>query len=181
MTKVRGFSIVFHNVMPAAKPKVEQFIAKRKPTRSVVACEPYPEQEGFHIHLFCQFSCQQSFQRMLNDCLDLAKTPGFNAERPEGETRCWGRVEVEQLFAKDWEDCTGYLTNPKKDKPLDPEVRSATKFDRTCDICGVVFDHRFGDSYDYPDCKSGRCWKCRCIPDRMLKKFGFDSVPSNGF
>jgi len=126
MSKFRQFSIVLHNVSSTSKPIVEDYVSSLSPTNSVVALEPYPDQDGFHIHIFLKFTNSRSFKSVLN----LFKTfaPTVHAPKPEGEERSWGRVQVDQMRGT-FEQAVAYLTVPKKDKPVDPDVLLHSKPD----------------------------------------------------
>jgi len=82
--------------------------------------EPYPENEGHHVHVFVSYKSQRSFKSMLSSTKSLSEK--IVALRPDGETRDWGRVQVDQMRGT-FEQATAYLTNPEKDKPLDPDVQ----------------------------------------------------------
>jgi len=128
MSKHRQYSIVLHNVISTSKTTVEDFVASLTPTTSVVAIEPYPDQDGFHIHIFLKFPTQRHFKSVLNLFKTFAQSPSVLAPKPEGEERSWGRVQVDQMRGS-FDQAVAYLTNPKKDKPVDPEVLLHSKPD----------------------------------------------------
>jgi len=119
MSKFRSFSIVIHNANDSSKSSVENHFRSFSPVKLLVAMEPYPEGEGFHIHVFVSFQNPRSFQSVLTSTQSLSQK--VVSDKPEGETRDWGRVQVDQMRGS-FEQATAYLTNPKKDKPLDPNV-----------------------------------------------------------
>lgn len=120
-SKIRQFSIVLHNVLESSKASVESFCLTMNPTSHVVAYEPYPDQDGFHCHIFIKFQNSRAFKSVLRSFENLMKSPSIMAPKPEGEERSWGRVQVDQMRGT-FEQATAYLTNPKKDKPVDPNV-----------------------------------------------------------
>lgn len=170
MTKVRGFSIVIHNVREDCRSLLEAFARGLSPKQSIVAVEKYPEQEGFHAHMFIQFSTPRSFKSMLSKAQDFSTKVVLSC--PEGETRAWGRVECDQLRGS-FEQATAYLVAPAKEKHIDPQAKPMKKSDRRCDCCGVV-SHFLNMGADYPDGKSGRCRLCLLVPHRQLTNYGLD-------
>lgn len=173
MTRLRGFSIVLHNVKDDCKSSVEKWFASQNPSEYLVAMEPYPQGEGFHIHVFVSFKNPRQFEVMLKSCQELSKH--IVCERPEGETRDWGRVQVDKMRGS-FAQATAYLTDPKKDKLCDVNVIHQKKGTLVCDVCsclGTAFE--FGA--DYPDGKTGRCRRCLCMPHRLLSNLGFN-VPN---
>ncbi len=123
---IRQFSIVLHNVLESSKPSAESFVQSLNPSSSVVAIEPYPDQDGFHLHIFIKFHNQRAFKSVLTMFELFSIT--IVAPKPEGEERSWGRVQVDQMRGT-FEQATSYLTNPKKDKPVDPNVTLHVKPD----------------------------------------------------
>lgn len=119
MSKFRSFSIVIHNVKDDSKSSVENHFRSTSPTQLLVALEPYPENEGHHIHVFVSYKSQRAFKSMLASTESLSKK--IVSPKPEGETRSWGRVQVDQMRGT-FSQATAYLTEPKKDKPVDPNV-----------------------------------------------------------
>lgn len=118
-SKIRQFSIVLHNVLETSKPSVEAYCLSMNPITHVIAYERYPDQDGFHCHIFIKFRNQRAFKSILKSFETFSKT--ILAPKPEGEERSWGRVQVDQMRGT-FEQATAYLTNPKKDKPVDPNV-----------------------------------------------------------
>lgn len=170
MTRLRAFTIVFHNVKHGAKPCVNEWAQAQSPTQLLVALEPYPQGEGFHIHVFMSFKNPREFKVILKKAQDLSAT--IIEPRPEGEERDWGRVQVDRMRGT-FQEATAYLTNPEKDKICDTSVIKFKKGVLKCDVCdcyGTAMD--FGA--DYPDGKTGRCRKCICIPHRYLRHLGFE-------
>ena len=79
--KHRQYSIVFHNVdQEKAQDKLQEYVAKAK--EYVMSCEPYPEGEGFHLHLFIQYPNQRSFFSVLKELENIKKK--FLAPKPPG-------------------------------------------------------------------------------------------------
>lgn len=121
MTKCRSFSIVLHNVKDDSKSSVENHFQATSPLKLLVAMEPYSQDEGHHIHVFVSYKCPRSFKSMLTSTESFSKL--IVTEKPEGETRSWGRVQVDQMRGT-FEQATAYLTNPQKDKVCDTNVTS---------------------------------------------------------
>lgn len=172
MTKVRGFSIVFHNVNEDAKQLVEEFSIGLKPKQYLIAKEEYPEMpNNYHIHLFIQFVNPRQFKPMLAAAVAIGKQT--MTVRPEGEERDWGRVEVDQMRGS-WAEATAYLTHPNKNKGIDTSLinKKINKFDRICDVCGVSGNYIYHFKFDYPDRQYGRCNLCSLVPHRMLVRLG---------
>lgn len=158
MSKLRNFSIVFHNVKDGSKTIVEKIFSNAQ--KIVLSQEPYPEDNSrYHLHLFLSLSNPRSFKSVLGQCEDIAKK--IKTPTPEGETRDWGRVQVDKMKGT-FEQATAYLSEPgKKNKPVDEKLIVRTKNSRTCDICKKVFELNSVDhGYDYPDCSTGRCYRC---------------------
>jgi len=119
MSKFRQFSIVLHNVHPDHKTTIENHFRAQNPTKLVVALEPYPESEGFHCHVFVSFKSDHSFKKMLSSTKTLSTH--VITEKPEGEERDWGRVQVDQMRGN-FSQATAYLTEPQKKKEVDPNL-----------------------------------------------------------
>lgn len=119
MSKFRSYSIVLHNVRDDAKVSVENHFKAFSPSKLLVAMEPYPQGEGHHIHVFVSYTNPRSFKSVLSSTKSLSEK--IVAPRPEGETRDWGRVQVDQMRGT-FEQATAYLTTPKKEKPVDPNL-----------------------------------------------------------
>lgn len=144
MSKFRSYSIVIHNVKDDSKLSVENHFQKTSPSKLLVAMEPYPEEEGFHVHVFVSYKSQRSFKSVLSATQSLSDK--IVAPRPEGETRDWGRVQVDQMRGT-FSQATAYLTEPQKDKPVDPDVqlrefereRLQEKFNWACDMLSNVY------------------------------------------
>lgn len=151
MSKLRQFSIVLHNVRPDTKPIVESFVATFDPVKSVVAYEPYPEQDGYHCHIFVKFKNSRGFKSTLSHFEIFSKS--IIAPKPEGEERSWGRVQVDQMRGT-FEQATAYLTNPKKDKPVDPNVQLHSKPDPYEEVrMKIASEHlrRYWGTFLFPD------------------------------
>lgn len=181
MTKKRNFSLVFHNVSPASKPRLEEFVKTQGPTRYVCGCEAYPDQEGFHTHLFVSFKHGREFKSVV-DKYQQWSLENIVVPKPEGETRAWGRVEVDQMFGT-FEDAINYLQGNTKDKPIDEAISDYQ--DRkgmiVCDVCSGMTPW-FAMKYTFSN-KLGRCHKCSMIPHRMLQNYGFNvrEIPFEGY
>lgn len=119
MSKHYKYFITIHNVRDDCKPKVEAHIEAKPYVQRIVALEPYPDKPGHHIHVVVEYPNKRYYNAVLKDFQNLSKF--IMAPRPEGEERDWGRVHIEVLHGK-WEDSIRYFTDPKKDKPLDPNV-----------------------------------------------------------
>lgn len=156
-TRVRGFSIVFHNVKNDSKSPVEAHFKNTKPAELLVALEPYPKGEGFHIHVYVSYKNPRFFDKTLSSCIELSKN--IIQPRPEGEVRDWGRVEVDRMRGT-FKEATAYLTNPKKEKECDPEVTHTKADEVECDICGCRAPAPFMRCQFADDLTMGRCHKC---------------------
>lgn len=119
MTKFRKFCVVFHNVREDCKPHVEA--AFQQCSRLVLGVEPYPHQDGFHLHMFIDFGNPRSFKSVLDLMINVSK--GIIVPRPAGTEGDWGRVQVDSMRGS-WDQAVAYLVSPNKDKPLDPSVRT---------------------------------------------------------
>jgi len=158
MSKLRNFSIVFHNVKDGSKTIVEKIFSNAQ--KIVLAQEPYPEDNSqYHLHVFLALANPRTFKSVLNQCEDIAQK--IKTIKPEGETRDWGRVQVDKMKGT-FEQATAYLSNSgKKNKPIDEELIVRTKKSRTCDTCSKVFElNTIDHGYDYMDCSTGRCYRC---------------------
>lgn len=174
MTRIRSFCIVFHNVKDDSKPSIERFFNAFGPTQMLCAIEPYPEDEGFHVHVFVCFKNPRQFAVMLSKCEEFSTK--VVAPRPEGEERDWGRVQVDRMRGS-FEQATEYLKNPKKDKICDPdvtEVKNPDKDEIKCDVCGKMCLWIDTSAQYMVPRGLGRCRKCACIPHRMLTTLGFE-------
>lgn len=171
-SKIRNFSIVFHNVKNDSKSFVEEVFNAKNPVNMAVGCEPYPEDEGFHIHVFVFFKNQHYFTAMLNFCKEIATK--IVAPRPEGEERDWGRVQVDQARGT-FEECKKYLTDPKKQKEVDPDVtivENPGKDEIKCDVCGKMFLWLDTAAQYMRPRGLGRCRVCITVPHRMFETYG---------
>nr|WPR18761.1 MAG: hypothetical protein [Skomarfal virus 29] len=109
MTKVRGFSIVLHDVHKGtqAKADVQAKLLTLKWRQYVIAEEPYNHQDGSHIHIFLQVHNPVHFSAMLKFWC------------------CWwksGRVQVDAMRGS-MAQATDYINDDRgsKDKAYDPE------------------------------------------------------------
>uniref|UniRef100_UPI004048C984 hypothetical protein n=1 Tax=Mariniflexile sp. TaxID=1979402 RepID=UPI004048C984 len=107
------YTIVIHNVDPKKENEVKN-VAAQKAKEYVCSCEPYPEQSGYHMHLFIEYKNQRSFKSVLHEMQNLSKR--VTEPRPPGETRDWGRVQVDRMYG-DFKQANSYLLGETKDKP----------------------------------------------------------------
>lgn len=116
----RKFSIVIHNVYQSIKPFIEDFLITQNSKRYVVSVEPYPDQDGFHAHIFLEFRQVKKcgiFFSWHKKYFDKLVCP-----KPEGVEGSWGRIQVDAMRGS-FEDAVKYLTDPDKDKPLGEDVK----------------------------------------------------------
>lgn len=123
MPKYRKYNIVFHNV---DQEKCQETLVSygKKAKEYVMSVEPYPQGNGFHSHLSVEYPNQRSFKSVLKEADKLKIS--FVVTRPEGETRDWGRVQLEPMRGT-FEDNENYLLGMTKDKPLG-EVKKGKKY-----------------------------------------------------
>ena len=154
--KHRQFSIVIHNVQEEKTQDIlKQYVSKAK--EYVMSVEPYPEGNGFHLHLFIQYTNQRSFFSVLRELETLKKK--FVAPRPDDCKGDWGRVQLDPMRGR-FSQAEAYLKGDTKDKPIG-------------EICkGVVkpcwrrhrFTKRIGDYKNLEEfcsrCDSAQCWGC---------------------
>jgi len=114
---------VIHNVDPE---KTQAIVANyvKEVKEYVMSIEPYPQGDGYHLHLFVAYRNQRSFQSVLKELQALSKQ--IQTPRPEGETRDWGRVQLDVMRGT-FKDCVDYLQGVTKDKPLG-EVKEGKKY-----------------------------------------------------
>jgi len=111
--KYRQFCIVIHNVKENVKSIIEEHnVSKTK--EMLMSVEPYPQGDGFHLHLFVQYPNQRSFKSVLNEYNKLAKR--LTTPKPKGEERAWGRVQVDIMRGR-FDQANAYLQGDTKDKP----------------------------------------------------------------
>jgi hypothetical protein len=171
--KHRQYSIVFHNVLQEKSQEVvKQYVAKSK--EYVMSCEPYPEDDGFHMHLFIQYPNQRSFFSVLRELETLKKK--FVAPKPDGQDGDWGRVQLDPMRGR-FDQCNDYLQGLTKDKPTGEVMTGVQKkcctrhrytkrigdkknMERFCGKCGsakclgccpgcIVCDEGISKAYDY--------------------------------
>lgn len=119
MSKLRGFSIVLHNLKIGSKPYILDHFKDSK--WNVIAEERYPERPDgpdCHIHVFVEFPNPKSFKKMLKEMEHLSSIHQYPTPQAEGS---WGRVQVDRRKG-DKKECLLYLQGASKDKPLDPSV-----------------------------------------------------------
>lgn len=122
MTKYRQFTIVIHNVRSEIQDEVKEYAQKAK--EYVMSVEPYPESDGYHLHLFIQYPNTRSFKSVLTEIQRFAKS--VTTERPAGEDRDWGRVQVDVMRGK-FQQAHDYLKGVTKDKPTGEVVSGKSK------------------------------------------------------
>ena len=106
MTKIRGFSIVLHDVHKGLQTKedVQAKVQTLPWEQYVIAEEKYNHQVGSHIHIFLRLKNQVHFSSMLKNWC------------------CWwksGRVQVDAQRGSMAEGCI-YVTKSSKEKHHDP-------------------------------------------------------------
>lgn len=115
--KAYGFCIVIHNVLPSAKDVLETFVADQSPSWSVVSLEPYPAGSGYHLHIFVKWKRQHRSLKWFNFHSNFKhKIIAPNLDNVPGD---WGRIDLKKMKGTP-EEAMKYLTDPKKDKPVDP-------------------------------------------------------------
>jgi len=113
MKKFRQYSIVVHNVCPEkTQPIVSKYVENAQ--EFTMSVEPYPQGNGSHLHLFVQYKNQRSFKSVLRE-LEVLKTK-FVVPAPPGETRDWGRVQLDVMKGR-FSQAEAYLQGETKDKP----------------------------------------------------------------
>jgi hypothetical protein len=151
--KHRQYSIVFHNVQEEkSQETIRQYVAKAK--EYVMSCEPYPEGEGFHLHLFIQYPNQRSFFSVLKELEQLKKK--FLAPKPEGQQGDWGRVQLDPMRGR-FDQANAYLQGQTKDKPTGEVL--AGKVKPCCDrkrYTKQLYDKKNVERF------CGRCGSNRC-------------------
>lgn len=116
----RKFSIVIHNVNEDIKPFVENFCKSQPCKTYVCSVEPYPSQDGFHLHLFFEFTQIKksgvffTWHRQNFKTIVCPKPPDKDGE--------WGRIQVDKMRGS-FAQATKYLIDPNKDKPLGNDVK----------------------------------------------------------
>lgn len=120
MSRIRQFCIVFHNIREDVKPQVASYFDSLGYTKFLQAVEPYPESDGFHLHVFVSFKNPRRFKGILKQLEQFSKN--IVAPKPEGIETAWGRVQVDQMYGS-FEQATAYLKGETKDKPVDSEVQ----------------------------------------------------------
>ncbi len=149
MTKHRQFTLVIHNVRSEIQNEVKDYAQKAK--EYVMSVEPYPESDGYHLHLFIQYTNPRSFKSVLAEVQRFAKT--VTTPRPPGEERDWGRVQCDIMRGK-FQQAHDYLKGLTKDKPTGEVISGRTKcchrrwrwtgcvgnspLEEFCSVCGDV-------------------------------------------
>lgn len=111
--KYRKYSIVIHNVNKHSNDIVRQYASISK--EYIMSIEPYPQGDGYHLHLFIQYRNPRSFKSVLSE-LETFKTK-IVVPRPAGEERDWGRVQIDVMKGS-FEQAKRYLQGATKDKPI---------------------------------------------------------------
>ncbi len=114
-SKIRKYNVVFHNV---DNEKAQATILKYSQAEAkeyLFSIEPNPKGDGYHGHLTIEYKVQRYFKPVLKE-LQKMIAPAV-APRPEGETRDWGRVQLDPTRGT-LEQNLSYLQGETKDKPL---------------------------------------------------------------
>lgn len=144
MSKFRQYSIVIHNVEnEKSQAKIKEY-AQKNAKEYVMSVEPYPQGNGFHLHLYVQYQNQRGFKSVLKEIEKLSKD--FITPKPPGEDRSWGRVQLDVMRGR-FSQATAYLQGETKDKPtgevLSGELKpcrrrirkTGTTYEEVCGIC----------------------------------------------
>lgn len=111
--KLRQFCVTIHNcrkdIEDIVKEKYEVLVKEM-----LMSVEPYPEQEGYHLHLFLQFPNQRYGCSVLAELEKLSKK--IQAPRPVDCKGDWGRVHIEEMRGR-FDQAEDYLLGMTKDKP----------------------------------------------------------------
>lgn len=154
--KYRQYTITIHNVLKERQDKIERHV-KKQAKEMVMSIEPYPNEDGYHLHVFIQYANQRSFKSVLKEYEALATK--IVAPVPEGETRSWGRVQVDVMRGR-FDQATAYLKGDTKDKPTG-EVISLQK--KPCNRV-KLYTKRIGDKNNMIEicglCRSATCPGC---------------------
>lgn len=115
--KYRRWKIVIHNVAEDSQDKVNQHFTDKKYTKMISSVEPYPEQPGFHLHIYIQYKNRRYFSPLLKELKGLSSRIRCGTHIPSGGDV--GRVELDRWRAGEtWAQKVKYLTNPIKDKKV---------------------------------------------------------------
>lgn len=171
--KNRQYSIVIHNVEEKCQAIAEAY-AKKNCTEFVLSVEPYPQDKGFHLHLFLQFPNQRHFKAVLKDLEKFKKT--IITPKPPGEERDWGRVQVDVMRGR-FSQADDYLAGLTKDKPTGEVLKGETKLcfrrhryvNKNCkgtieECCGICWSNL---------CQ-GCCKGCEICDENHPRRFGPD-------
>ena len=155
--KIRQFCVVIHNVQKEKTQDIVKKYATEKAKEYVMSIEPYPQGDGFHLHLFVQYKNQRYFRAVLNEFEKLKKR--FIAPKPEGETREWGRVQLEPMRGR-FDQCEDYLLGETKDKPLGDVLKGKLKpCFRRHRFTATIGDYKNIEEFCYR-CRSNLCTGC---------------------
>lgn len=119
MSRIRQFSLVFHNVKDDCKESAEAYFKDLGYEKFLQALEPYPESEGYHLHVFVTFKNPRRFKGFIKQLEQFSKN--IVAPKPEGCETAWGRVQVDQMYGS-FDQATAYLRGETKDKPVDSDI-----------------------------------------------------------
>jgi hypothetical protein len=147
---------VIHNV---DQEKTQDIVSKyvKEAKEYVMSIEPYPQGDGYHLHLFIQYRNQRSFKSVLKELQNLSEK--IISPRPDGETRAWGRVQLD-IMRGTFQDCVKYLQGETKDKPtgdVSHKMYEMTKHENC--YCTIRHPNRMYD----PTCP-------KCIEFDMLRE-----------
>ena len=124
MSTFRQYSIVVHNVDNEKTQGIVENYVRKNAKEYVMSVEAYPQGNGFHLHLFLQYPNQRHFKKVLKEVEALAKE--FITPRPEGETRGWGRVQLDVMRGR-FSQADEYLQGFTKDKPTGEVLKGEQK------------------------------------------------------
>lgn len=114
-SKIRKYNVVFHNVDNEKAQATLLKYVDAKAKEYLLSVEPNPRGDGYHAHLTIEYKVQRYFKPVLKE-LQKMIVPAITP-RPEGETRCWGRIQLEPTRGT-LQDNLAYLQGETKDKPL---------------------------------------------------------------
>lgn len=117
MSKLRRASIVVHNLEPSVRENLFKGIFNLGCEKILYSMERYADNSpGQHIHCFLAFKNPRSKKRLLSD-LKLLTQCYIKTGDKEGQ---YGRIQVDPMRGS-FNDAYKYLTNPDKDKFVDPQ------------------------------------------------------------
>lgn len=160
-TKLRGFSIVVHNVHDSDQAYWEQVFQKLQPKNCVISIEPYPKSNGHHMHVFAQWEHPRSKFQMLKYIKNAQKPENIDIISNADHVSVKGRIQVDQMRGT-FQEATAYLTQEltKKDKTCGvPKLIKETLFPLKCVSCDFTGVNKYWFEEDYMD-KTVRCHRC---------------------